>query len=216
MSSVIAPAILAENAQQYKEQVDRITGFAERVHIDLTDGEFAPTFTVSIPELWAPEGWTIDIHAMVNKLDEYVPKLIALRPHLIIIHAEAEGDVLGALKEIKRSGIMAGLALLKPTVPQTVEELIKEAEHVLIFSGELGKFGGTASLMQLEKIRLVKMINPNIEIGWDGGVMVDNAYSLVQGGVNILNVGGTIQKATDPPAMFAKLQQEISKTGVLG
>lgn len=216
MSSVIAPAILAENAQQYKEQVDRITGFAERVHIDLTDGEFAPTFTVSIPELWAPEGWTIDIHAMVNKLDEYVPKLIALRPHLIIIHAEAEGDVLGVLKEIKRSGIMAGLALLKPTVPQTVEELIKEAEHVLIFSGELGKFGGTASLMQLEKIRLVKMINPNVEIGWDGGVMVDNAYSLVQGGVNVLNVGGTIQKATDPPAMFAKLQQEISKTGVLG
>lgn len=216
MSSVIAPAILAENAQQYKDQVDRITGFAERVHIDLTDGEFAPTFTVSIPELWAPEGWTIDIHAMVNKLDEYVPKLIALRPHLIIIHAEAEGDVLGALKEIKRSGIMAGLALLRPTVPQTVEELIKEAEHVLIFSGELGKFGGTASLMQLEKIRLVKMINPNVEIGWDGGVMVDNAYSLVQGGVNVLNVGGTIQKATDPPAMFAKLQQEISKTGVLG
>ena len=216
MSSVIAPAILAENAQQYKEQVDRITGFAERVHIDLTDGEFAPTVTVSIPELWAPEGWTIDIHAMVNKLDEYVPKLIALRPHLIIIHAEAEGDVLGALKEIKRSGIMAGLALLRPTVPQTVEELIKEAEHVLIFSGELGKFGGTASLMQLEKIRLVKMINPNVEIGWDGGVMVDNAYSLVQGGVNVLNVGGTIQKATDPPAMFAKLQQEISKTGVLG
>ena len=216
MSSVIAPAILAENAQQYKEQVDRITGFAERVHIDLTDGEFAPTFTVSIPELWAPEGWTIDIHAMVNKLDEYVPKLITLRPHLIIIHAEAEGNVLGALKEIKRSGIMAGLALLRPTVPQTVEELIKEAEHVLIFSGELGKFGGTASLMQLEKIRLVKMINPNVEIGWDGGVMVDNAYSLVQGGVNVLNVGGTIQKATDPPAMFAKLQQEISKTGVLG
>ena len=216
MSSVIAPAILAENAQQYKEQVDRITGFAERVHIDLTDGEFAPTVTVGIPELWAPDGWTIDIHAMVNKLDEYVPKLITLRPHLIIIHAEAKGDVLGALKEIKRSGIMAGLALLRPTVPQTVEELIKEAEHVLIFSGELGKFGGTASLMQLEKIRLVKMINPNVEIGWDGGVMVDNAYSLVQGGVNILNVGGTIQKATDPPAMFAKLQQEISKTGVLG
>ena len=216
MSSVIAPAILAENAQQYKEQVDRITGFAERVHIDLTDGEFAPTVTVGIPELWAPEGWTIDIHAMVNKLDEYVPKLITLRPHLIIIHAEAEGDVLGALKEIKRSGIMAGVALLRPTVPQTVEELIKEAEHVLIFSGELGKFGGTASLMQLEKIRLVKMINPNVEIGWDGGVMVDNAYSLVQGGVNILNVGGTIQKATDPPAIFAKLQQEISKTGVLG
>ena len=32
-NSVIAPAILAENADQYKEQVDKITGLVERVHI---------------------------------------------------------------------------------------------------------------------------------------------------------------------------------------
>lgn len=216
MSAVIAPAILAENAEQYKEQVERITGFAERVHLDITDGEFAPTFTVGVQELWAPEGWTIDIHAMVNNLAEYIPKLIALRPNLIIVHAEATGDVQTAMTQIKQAGINAGLALLKPTVPRTVEPLIKLADHVLIFSGELGRFGGTASSMQLEKIRLVKAINPNVEIGWDGGVMADNAYSLVQGGVNVLNVGGAIQKATDPHAMFVKLQQEISKTGVLG
>ena len=215
MSAVITPAILAENAAQYKEQVDRITGFAERVHIDISDGEFAPTLTVSIPELWAPEGWTIDIHAMVNNLEEYIPKLIALRPHMIIIHAEATGDVKTALMQIRQAGIMAGLALLKPTVPRTVEEFIKLTDHVMIFSGELGRFGGTASLMQLEKIRLIKSINSNVEIGWDGGVLVDNAYSLVQGGVDVLNVGGVIQKSSDPHAIFSKLQQEINKTSVL-
>ncbi len=215
MSAVITPAILAENAAQYKEQVDRITGFAERVHIDISDGEFAPTLTVSIPELWAPEGWTIDIHAMINNVEEYVPKFIALRPHMIIIHAEATGDVKTALMQIRQAGIMAGLALLKPTVPRTVEELIKLADHVMIFSGELGHFGGTASLMQLEKIRLIKSINSNVEIGWDGGVLVDNAYSLVQGGVDVLNVGGVIQKSSDPHAIFSKLQQEINKTSVL-
>ena len=79
----------------------------------------------------------------------------------------------------------------------------------------LGRMGGTASLMQLEKIRLIKAINPNVEIGWDGGVMADNAYSLVQGGVDVLNVGSAIQKAGDPQAAFAKLQQEIAKTGVI-
>ena len=136
--------------------------------------------------------------------------------HQIVAGAEAQADVLSALNAIKQADIRAGLALLRPTVPRTVEELIKAAEHVLIFSGELGRFGGTASLMQLEKIRLVKTINPNIEIGWDGGVTVDNAYSLVQGGVDILNVGGAIQKASDPKSVFARLQQEISKTGVLG
>ena len=215
MSAVITPAILAENAAQYKEQVDRITGFAERVHIDMSDGEFAPTLTVSIPELWAPEGWMVDIHAMVDKLDEYIPKLIALRPNMIIVHAEAKGDVQTTLTQIRQAGINAGLALLRSTVPRTVEEMIKLADHVMIFSGELGRFGGNASLMQLEKIRLIKSINPGVEIGWDGGVSIDNAYSLVQGGVNVLNVGGVIQKASDPHAIFSKLQQEISKTSVL-
>ena len=69
--------------------------------------------------------------------------------------------------------------------------------------------------MQLEKIRLIKAINPNVEIGWDGGVTVDNAYSLVQGGVDVLAVGGAIHKASDPHASFSRLQQEIAKTGVL-
>lgn len=214
--SVIAPAVLAENTIAYKEQMDRIAGFAERVHIDITDGEFAPTFTVGINDLWAPEGWLVDVHVMAHNLQEYVPKLIALRPNMIIVHAEARSDVLGALNQIKQADIRAGLALLRPTVPRTVEQLIQTAEHVLIFSGELGRFGGTASLMQLEKIRLVKGINPQAEIGWDGGVTVDNAYSLVQGGVDILNVGGAIQKSSDPRGTFARLQQEINKTGVLG
>jgi len=214
--SVLAPAILADNPTAYKEQVDRVTGFAERVHIDLTDGEFAPTFTVGVADLWAPEGWTVDIHVMAHNLEEFVSKLIGLRPNMIIVHAEARSDVATFMNQIKQAGIKVGLALLRPTVPRTVAPLIQLADHILIFSGELGRFGGSASLMQLEKIRLIKAINSKVEIGWDGGVMVDNAYSLVQGGVDVLNVGGAIQKASDPAAVFAQLQQEISKTGVLG
>lgn len=215
MSAIITPAILATSPEQYKEQVERVTGFAERVHIDIADGEFAPTKTVGISDLWAPAGWTIDIHLMVRNLQDYVPKMIALRPHLIIIHAEADGDIVAYLRQIRQAGILAGLALLKKTVPRTVSDMIKAADHVLIFSGDLGKFGGTASLMQLEKIRLVKAINSNLEIGWDGGVTIDNAYSLVQGGVNVLNTGGAIQQASNPSVIFSKLQQEITREGVL-
>lgn len=216
MSGVISPTILAETAEQYKEQVDRVTGFAERVHADLSDGEFAPTFTIGVPELWAPEGWLVDVHVMANDLADYVPKIIALRPNTIIVHAEAKSDVVAALRQIKQAGVKAGLALLRPTVPNTVKEMIIEADHVMIFSGELGRFGGSAKLMQLEKIRLIKAINPNVEIGWDGGVTLENAYSLVQGGVNVLNVGGAIQKSSDPHMIYTKLQAEINKTGVLG
>lgn len=214
--SVIVPAILADNPTAFKEQIERVTGFAERIHIDLSDGEFAPTFTVGIADLWAPEGWVVDIHLMAHDINSFLPQLISLTPNMIIVHSEASSGALDAIQAIKKAGIRAGLALLRPTVPKTVEEMINQADHVMIFSGELGRFGGTASLMQLEKIRLIKAINPNVEIGWDGGVTAENAYSLVQGGVDVLNVGGAIHKASDPRAALERLRQEISKTGVLG
>ena len=49
----------------------------------------------------------------------------------------------------------------------------------------------------------------------DGGVTIDNAYSLTQGGIDVLNAGGAIQKAADPQAAYATLVQEINKHGVI-
>lgn len=213
--SMIVPAVLAETTELYKSQIEKVQPFAKRVHIDVSDGGFAPTFTVGAQELWWPEGWQADIHAMVQRPEEYLAQLIQLKPNLVIFHAEADGDVLGALNTLKQYGIKAGIALLRPTVPLDVADLIKAADHVMVFTGELGKYGGTASLMQLEKVRLVKRINSVAEIGWDGGVNVDNAYTLTQGGVSVLNTGGFIQRANDPEQAFKQLEFEINKHGVL-
>lgn len=213
--SMIVPTILAETTDDYKVQVEHIHGFAERVHIDITDGEFAPSFTIGAAQIWWPENWTIDIHAMVTRPADYLDVLTSLKPHMIIFHAEAEGDLLQIMARIKQLGIQAGIALQRSTVPETVRELIEAADHVMIFSGDMGRFGGKASLMQLEKVRLIKNINNGAEIGWDGGVAVDNAYNLTQGGVDVLNAGGAIQTAADPQAAYATLVQEINKRGVL-
>ena len=213
--SVIVPTILAETADDYKVQVERIQPFAERVHIDLTDGEFAPRFTVGHDQLWWPENWQVDIHAMVARPAEYAQALVNLKPNMIIFHAESQGDVASLLQQIKQLGMKAGVSLQRSTVPETVAPLIEIADHVMIFSGELGQFGGKASLMQLEKIRLIKRIKADVEIGWDGGVSPENAYNLTQGGVDVLNTGGAIQKAADPTAAYNDLVKEINKHGVI-
>lgn len=212
---LIAPAILAENSEIYKQQIDAVRGFAGRIHVDVSDGEFAPSFTVNPADLWWPEDWTIDIHAMVQRPEEHLATLVQLKPDLVIFHAEADGDLPAVLATLKQYNIKAGIALLRSTVPKSVTPLIEQADHVMIFTGELGRFGGTASLMQLEKVRLVKRINPNAEIGWDGGVNIDNAYTLTQGGVNVLNVGSAIQRASDPAVTYQQLVAEINKKGVL-
>lgn len=213
--SVIVPAVLAETAELYKNQIEKVQDFAQRLHVDISDGEFAPTFTVSAQELWWPDGKQVDIHAMVQRPEEYVAQLVQLKPNMVIFHAEADGDIAGAMNTLKQQGIKAGIALLRPTVPEDVADLIKIADHVMIFTGDLGRYGGTASLMQLEKVRLVKRINSAAEIGWDGGVNTDNAYTLTQGGVAVLNSGGAIQKAIDPAEAYNALVREISKHGVL-
>lgn len=213
--SEIVPTILAETVDDYKATVERLHPFAKRVHIDLTDGEFAPTFTVGVNQLWWPEEWEVDIHAMVAHPSQYVNAFIQMKPRTVIFHAETSDDLLPIIQQLKSVGIKAGVALLKPTVPSSVHDYIENADHVLVFSGDLGHYGGKASLMQLEKVRLIRNIHPEVEIGWDGGANTENAFSLVQGGVDVVNCGGAINKAQDPAAAYRQLVDEINKHSVI-
>lgn len=213
--AVVAPAVLAENADAYKASMEKIQTFAERVHIDIADGEFAPTFTIAETECWWPANWHADIHAMVARPSEHVDQLIALKPSLVIFHAEVQEDITPALQKLQASGIKAGVALLKTTVPASVGSLIELADHVMIFSGDLGSYGGQASLMQLEKVRLIRNIKPGVEIGWDGGANLENAFSLAQGGIDVLNVGGAIAKSDSPVDTYKALVNEINKHSVI-
>ena len=215
MTAIIAPTVMAETTDQYKEAMERIHSFTTRVHIDISDGEFAPTFLLGPDQLWWQQGWQADIHAMVARPSEYVNQLIALKADLIIFHAEVEEDLLPIMKKIQASGLKAGVALQRSTVPMKVKEYIEAADHVMIFSGDLGHYGGKASLMQLEKVRLIRAIRPSVEIGWDGGVSVENAFGLAQGGVDVLNVGGAIAKSSDPEATYRSLVTEINKRSVI-
>lgn len=215
MSAQIAPAVLAETTDQFKQMMEKIHQLADRVHIDISDGEFAPTFTITASEAWWPEGWHADLHAMVARPSEYVDQLIALKADLIIFHAEVEEDLLPVIQKVKSAGMKAGIALQRSTVPSTVAHLIEAVDHVMIFSGELGRYGGTASLMQLEKVHLIRAIKPELEIGWDGGVTLENAFGLTQGGIDVLNVGGTIAKSADPGATYSALVAEINKHSVI-
>lgn len=215
MSAIVVPTILAENSDQYKQSVERIQPFAERVHIDICDGEFAPSFTINPNEAYWPANWHADVHAMVARPSEYVAQLIALKANLVIFHAEVEEDLTASMQQLQAAGIKAGVALQRSTVPELVRPYVELADHVMIFSGSLGHYGGVASMMQLEKVRLIRAIKPNVEIGWDGGVTVENAFSLAQGGIDVLNVGGTIAKSNNPQATYGQLVSEINKHSVI-
>lgn len=215
MTATVVPCVTVSTPEDYKASLERVHLFAQRIHIDISDGIFAPIELIGPSQIWWPQEWMADIHIMSATPSQYLPQLLSLKPHMITMHAEAGEDLLPLLQQIKQLGIRAGVALQRPTVPSDVSVLIEASDHVMIFSGDLGKYGGTASLMQLEKIRLIKNINAGAEIGWDGGISIENAFTLAQGGVDVFNVGGAIQKATDAKAAYESLVTEVNKTGAV-
>ncbi|MGI0133798.1 MAG: hypothetical protein ACREBW_02415, partial [Candidatus Micrarchaeaceae archaeon] len=84
-------------------------------------------------------------------------------------------------------------------------------DHVLIFSGHLGHFGGSADTRLLAKVRELRSLKPSVEIGWDGGVNATNAAELAAGGVDVLNVGGFIQHAVNPVQAYSYLEDLVQQ-----
>lgn len=208
--AVICPTVLAEEPHAYREQMARIEPFAERIQIDLCDGDFTPNKTVNIAQIYWPESVIVDLHMMYRQPVTQLETVISLQPNLVIIHAEAEGDLRAMLLELKSVGIKTGVALLKGSSAEDHQDLLGIADHVLLFAGDLGHFGGVADMEVLKKIPDVRVINPTVELGWDGGVSIENAPLLVQQGIEVLNVGGFIQNSDMPEKAFKDLVTVVS------
>lgn len=207
---IICPTILASDAHDYQTQMNRVAGFAQRIQIDITDGVFAPTPTVAIEQLWWPEGMNVDIHVMYKDPSAHLDELIGLKPHMIIVHAEAEGNFVKIADTLRKNNIKVGVALLQKTSTHTIKPSISLIDHMLIFSGDLGKFGGVADTGLLSKVRQLKEWKRELEFGWDGGINEDNVETLLEGGIDVFNVGGYIQTAVDPKERYDKLKGLIA------
>ena len=212
---VIVPAILTDNKQDYRAQIEKINSFTRRVQIDVTDGIFTPTQTLDVTNVWWPKNWQADLHLMAANPSQHLDTILKLNPTLCILHAEAKEDLTPTFRALKEAGINIGLALLPQTFPGTVKPYIDMVDHVLIFAGQLGVQGSPADMMQMEKIPLVRNMKPEVEIGWDGGANMTNVRALAHADLDVINVGAAISQAENPAAAFQMLVEEIDKNGVV-
>jgi ribulose-phosphate 3-epimerase len=203
--SVILPTVTAFEPHEYREQIERIAPFSLQVHIDLMDGDFAPTRSPLPEQIWWPHHMRADLHLMFRQPLAHIDSVIALNPRLVIVHAESEIDHRQFTSLIQEADIMAGISILPGTSVAELTDVLALYNHVLVFSGKLGYHGGSADLGLLEKVERIKAVHPQLEVGWDGGINAQNAGVLVQSGVDVLNVGGYIQKASEPEDAYATL-----------
>lgn len=204
--SIICPTVTCQvdDLHEYRKQMERVE-FADRIQVDLMDGIFTSTKSPNIESIWFFEDKITDLHLMYKNPSDVLNNVLDLHPNLLIIHAEADVHIPTIAGALKSSKIKFGLALLPHTNPADILDHLEYLDHVLIFSGDLGKYGGQADLSLLKKAQQLKEYKPSLELGWDGGVNDTNVTALRDGGIDVINAGGFIQNSTDPYESYQKL-----------
>lgn len=207
---IVCPTVTESDPKQFNACVERIASYAQRIHLDFADGDFAPTKLMNLIQADWPQKLVADLHIMYREPLKYLETAISLGAYTTIVHVEAEGDLDRFIDEMHAVDLRVGVALLGRTEPEACSDLLRRVDHVLVFGGHLGYQGGELDVSSLEKVARIKEINSEAEMAWDGGIKVQNARMLVDAGIDVLNVGGFIKNADDPAAAYQSIMEVIA------
>jgi ribulose-phosphate 3-epimerase len=207
---LIAPTITTNNIDEYTKQLEVIKQTSKIAHLDLADGVYAPSKLIDPSLLSRVRDITLDVHVMYQNPFEVIEEVIELHPVTVIIPLELPIDYQELFRRLKTFEIKVGLALLADQEVEMIITFLDSVDHVLIFSGNLGYQGGSfADLGLLSKVAELRSLGFKGTFGWDGGVNDANIQALKNGGIDIANVGGFIQKSSSPIDAYKKLKDLI-------
>src|SRR5437016_8412776 len=151
MSGVkIAPSILAVDHADLKGEIRRVEDAgADMIHVDVTDGHFAPNISLGPDTVNAIRKVTrlpLDIHLMITNPEKFYEPFLSAGSDIITVHAEAASRSLlyKLSKEIHQKDKKMGLALKPATsIPSWLRMETNPFDVVLILSVNPG-FPGQA------------------------------------------------------------------------
>ena len=196
----IIPAILTDNIEELREKIGSVEGKAERVQIDIIDGEFADNKTIDPSQL---EGITtklnLDYHLMVIEPIKWIDKCVKAGADRIIGHIEEMTSQEDFVSAVEDAGVSAGLAVdLDTPISDLDKKALKRVDVVLIMSVRAGFGGQEFDNNAIDKIyNLNKMRNEEsfpFAICDDGGVTAENVDDSEESGVDEVAVGQRIFK----------------------
>ena len=220
----IAPSILAADFARLGAEVDAVLeAGADVVHFDVMDNHYVPNLTIGplVCEALRKHGVTapIDVHLMVQPVDDLIRMFADAGASYITFHPEASAHVDRSLQLIDDLGCKAGLVLNPGTGLDAVRWVVDRLDILLLMSVNPG-FGGQAFIPQtLDKLRAAKVMidssGRDIRLEVDGGVGVANIAEVARAGADMFVAGSAIFSQPDYAVVIAQMRAELLKVTAL-
>ena len=216
----IAPSILAADFARLGEEVDAVLAAgADMVHFDVMDNHYVPNLTVDpmVAKALRKHGVTapIDVHLMVEPVDDMIAMFAEAGASYITFHPEASRHVDRSIQLIKNAGVKAGLVLNPATEIDSIKTILPQLDMLLLMSVNPG-FGGQKFIPYiLDKVKearaAIDAAGSNTRLQVDGGVTTDNIRALAAAGADTFVAGSAIFGKDNYQAAIGALREELAK-----
>ena len=218
MVEVSASILNMDNENAIKNLYELETALIDYFHIDVMDGKFVKDNTtekmIEYSEyISSISSLPLDIHLMVEDVEQYIKSFSVFEPNLITFHIEArknKEEIFELIKLVKESNSRVGLAIKPNTKIEEIYNYLPYIHSVLIMTVEPGLGGQELIPETIEKIsRMKKYLEQEmleVDIQADGGINLQNIDLLKQAGVSNVVVGNALMKTKDKKDMINKLK----------
>ena len=216
----ITPSILNADFSRLNEEINRIAGVSDLLHLDVMDDVFVPNFTFDFEaasKIIKESSLPVDAHLMVANVDQIAVQYAEIGCASVTIHAEATENIPATLKNIRAAGSRSSLGIKPNTSIEDYRDCVDLVDMFLIMTVEPG-FGGQKFMENMmDKVKRTRELigDRDIWLQVDGGVSMQTIEIALAAGANTFVVGSAVFNAADPAQMVVDIREFATSKSAL-